>query len=391
MMCQHDNTDPCPGRLLIVDDDPDSLRLLGQLLRADGYRLHVADSGERGLEVLAALEQGGAEPVDLILLDVLMPAGMDGIETCRHIKARAQTAGTPVLFLTGKDDEATTLRAFNAGGADYVLKPVAAEVLRARVRTQVRLARLSRQMERALAERSRALHAANHRLRRLASEIALVEERERKRLASDLHDSPMQKLNLAQMQIVSAARRRDAESDRLLEVGLELLRDALAELRSLQFELSPPLLYQDGLTPALHWLTQHLAARSGIVLEYMEAAEDSDSLPNLPDDLAVALFQSARELLYNLIKHSGASQGEVRLGYDRGWIALSVSDNGRGFDAARCADQTADQTADQAGGGGFGLLAVRERLRLWQGRLDIASTSTGARVTAMLPWPSTNH
>ena len=126
---------------------------------------------------------------------------------------------------------------------------------------------LERRLQQALDERSQQLRAANRelrqandRLRRLAMEVSLIEEREKRRLAGELHDSPMQKLNLAQMQIASAARRRDSESDRLLEVGQELMREALQELRTLQFELSPPVLYQGGLGAALRWFARYTRA-----------------------------------------------------------------------------------------------------------------------------------
>jgi signal transduction histidine kinase len=158
-------------------------------------------------------------------------------------------------------------------------------------------------------------------------EISLVEERERKRLAGELHDSPMQKLALAQTQIASAAKRRDAESDRMLDVGLELMRDALQELRTLQFELSPAVLYHGGLSSALRWLASRATQRFGLDLEVVE----SEPVPQLDQEAAVVLFQCARELVYNLIKHAGASWGRLELRCREGAIFLSVSDNSKGF------------------------------------------------------------
>ncbi len=244
--------------ILVADDDPHNVRAVGSLLKEDGYQIHVANSGEQALAI------AGEVPLDLILLDIRMPRGMDGIETCRRLKADDRTRPIPVIFLTGREDEETTVRAFAAGGADYVKKPFDAQVLLARVRTQVELGLLSRALELALAERTRELRDANARLRQLALEVSLIEERERKRLAGDLHDSPMQKLALAQMQIAAAAKCRDGESEAFLESGLELMREALRELRSLQFELSPPCLHQEGLAPALQWLASHATRRFGV-------------------------------------------------------------------------------------------------------------------------------
>jgi len=320
-------------------------------------------------------EIAGDLRLDLILLDIFMPAGLDGIETCRRLKSRPNMRNTPVIFLTGKDDRETMMRAFEAGGADYVLKPFNADVLLARVRTHSRLGRLSSDLEAALAESTRELRDANAQLRRLAMEISLVEERERKRLAGELHDSPMQKLALAQAQVVSASRRRDEESERQLEVGLELMRDALQELRSLQFELSPPVLYQEGLGPALEWLAAHAARRFGVELSCAGAAPSQ-----IHQDLAVVLFQCARELVHNLIKHSGASRGRIEIGVRSGEVLLSVTDDGKGFPAEPRRAQ-----AQVPAKGGYGLFSVRERLALLGGRMSITADSGGTRVAVCVP------
>ena len=374
---------PTGAQVLVVDDEPDNIRFLGHLLAAEGYQVHVAESGERALETLDCLADG--TPPDLLLLDILMPNGMDGIEVCRRLKSRPGMAAIPVVFITGKDDRETIVRAFEVGGSDYVLKPFDTAVLLARVRTHATLGRLTREQESALAQRTGELQQANARLQeanaglgRLAIEISLVEEREKKRLAGELHDSPMQKLTLAQMQIASAARRRDAESDRLLEVATELMRDALAELRTLQFELSPPLLYREGLGAALRWFVAHIARRFDLELRYRESGPVLELGPDLP----VILFQCAREFVFNLLKHAAATHGLVELDYGDDRVTLTVSDNGKGL-AGRAASQAPGKP------GGYGLFGIRERLKPWGGELAITSDAQGTRaqVTAA-PRPS---
>jgi two-component system, sensor histidine kinase and response regulator len=375
---------PFSDNILIVDDEPENIRLLGQLLAGHGYRIHVAESGEQALAAFADITR--TERLDLILLDVLMPNGIDGLETCRRLKTLDDARTTPVIFLTAREDHATIVGAFESGGADYVLKPFETDVLLARVRAHLKLGRLSHDLEAALDERSQQLRAANRelrhandRLRRLAMEVALIEEREKRRLAAELHDSPMQKLNLAQMQIASAARRRDSESDRLLEVGQDLMREALQELRTLQFELSPPVLYQDGLGAALRWLALHMTRRFGLDLRYVEVSP----LPRIAPDLAVVLFQSARELVYNLIKHAGASHGWIELRGEADAISLSVRDNGGGFAPGVLAKLA-------RGEGGYGLFGVRERLCLWGGTLCIETDGGGTCASVRVPIDSAN-
>ncbi|MDS4022540.1 MAG: response regulator [Candidatus Competibacter sp.] len=355
--------------ILVADDDPNNIRAVGGLLKESGYQVHVADSGELALAI------AGEVPLDLILLDILMPRGMDGLETCRRLKADDRTRSIPVIFLTGREDEETTVRAFAAGGADYVKKPFDAQVLLARVRTHVELGFLSRALERALAERTRELSAANAQLRQLAMEVSLIAERERKRLAGDLHDSPMQKLALAQMQIASAAKCRDGESEALLESGLELMREALRELRSLQFELSPPCLYQEGLVPALGWLASHATRRFGVPFSF---AAPRPSLV-LDQNLAIVLFQCARELIYNVAKHAIATTGWIELEARDNAVRLEVGDDGKGFPPAVATGQPG------IGRGGYGLFGVRERLALLGGDLAIESGTAGTRVSMRVP------
>jgi signal transduction histidine kinase len=360
------------GHILVVDDESENIRLIGNLLTAQGYEVHVAESGEMALEIVREISP--EVHLDLILLDILMPVGMDGIQTCRRLKSWRETRNTPVIFLTGKDDEKTMLRAFEAGGADYVLKPFNMQVLLARVQTHSRLGLLSSGLESALAERTRELRDANEKLRQLAIEISLIEEREKKRLAGELHDSPMQKLALAQAQIASAARYRDQESTERLDTGLELMREALQELRSLQFELSPPLLYQEGLVPALEWLASHATLRFGLTVSFVEARP----IPVLDRNLAIILFQCARELVYNLAKHAGASEGRIELDIVDNGVQLVVSDNGKGF-------RRADTPGKETGERGYGLFSIRERLLLVGGDLVIESGAAGTRASVRIP------
>lgn len=229
-----------------------------------------------------------------------------------------------------------------------------------------------------LASHAEALDRANVRLRALTTEISLVEERERKRLAAELHDSPMQKLAIAQLQITAAVNRpepgRKSVADERLEAGLVLIREALGELRGLQLELSPPALYLGGLPQALESLAAHGQARFGVAIEYNQ----SDEIPPLPQDLAVLLYQCARELLYNLIKHAQARRGAIALRGDGDWLELAVEDDGAGFRG-----DAETKVADERGG--YGLYSIGERLAVLGGHLEVRSDPQGSRVVIRLP------
>ena len=121
-------------RLLVVDDEPTNLQVLRHVLDKD-YRLLFATDGTRALQ-LARQEQPR-----LVLLDVMMP-GMDGYAVCAALKADPATAAIPVIFVTALADAVDETRGFDAGGVDYITKPVSAPVVRARVRTHLSLVRM---------------------------------------------------------------------------------------------------------------------------------------------------------------------------------------------------------------------------------------------------------
>src|SRR5688572_8927758 len=125
--------------ILIVDDTPANLGVLVETLGAAGYQLMVAEDGEE------ALAQTAQTQPDLILLDVMMP-GIDGFETCRRLKARETTRDVPVLFMTALNETADKVKAFTAGGVDYITKPIQHEEALARVRTHLTLCRLRQEL-----------------------------------------------------------------------------------------------------------------------------------------------------------------------------------------------------------------------------------------------------
>lgn len=121
-------------RLLLVDDEPANLHVLREILQAD-YHLAFARDGRRALELVAS------DPPDLILLDVMMP-GLTGFEVCERLQAEPATARIPVIFVTALGDAVDETRGFDAGGVDYLTKPVSPPVVRARIRNHLRLVRV---------------------------------------------------------------------------------------------------------------------------------------------------------------------------------------------------------------------------------------------------------
>jgi len=125
--------------ILIIDDIPDNLRLLDDILKREGYRVRPALHGELGLQ---AAEK---EKPDLILLDIMMPE-MDGFEFCRRLKTNSALNDIPVIFISALNDTNDIVKAFTAGGVDYITKPFQAEEVKARVSTHLKLNHQNREL-----------------------------------------------------------------------------------------------------------------------------------------------------------------------------------------------------------------------------------------------------
>lgn len=126
--------------ILIVDDVPQNLQILGQVLSQEGYRVAVATNGMQALEVAIKVDP------DLILLDVMMPE-MDGFEACRRLKKIEQLENVPVIFLTARNSTDDVVTGFDAGAVDFVSKPFINVELLARVKTQIRVNSLMKELE----------------------------------------------------------------------------------------------------------------------------------------------------------------------------------------------------------------------------------------------------
>lgn len=128
--------------VLIVDDNAENVRLLGMVIKDEGYLVGIARDGAQALEMIVQHRP------DLVLLDVMMP-GIDGFAVCRRLKESAETRDTPVILLTARAESEDIVQGFEAGAVDYVTKPFNTAELLARVRTQLDLQQTRRKLARA--------------------------------------------------------------------------------------------------------------------------------------------------------------------------------------------------------------------------------------------------
>lgn len=226
--------------------------------------------------------------------------------------------------------------------------------------------------ERLLAEKK--LLANNEMLRSLSSELVMTEERERRRIAVDLHDNIGQTLAMTKIKL-NALQEQVSHSELsapLAEI-LEMVDESIRQTRSLTRELSPPVLYELGLVQALEWLGEQFYNQHGLRI----ALTHDLKAGKIDEDVQIFLYRSIRELLFNIVKHARAKKVHIALQKSGGNIRITVRDNGIGFDISGL-----DPIFKK--GGGFGLLSIRERLNYLGGSLEIDSGKGGGTSIKMI-------
>lgn len=155
-------TEDKTNSILVVDDNPDNLRLLLGILSSKGYRVRPTSSGEHAIASITK------EQPDLILLDIMMP-GIDGFEVCRRLKSEEKTASIPIIFISALDEISDKTKAFSAGGVDYVTKPFNTQEVLARIKTHLTIRNLVKDLE----EKNRQLQKALNEIKTLRGIIPI--------------------------------------------------------------------------------------------------------------------------------------------------------------------------------------------------------------------------
>lgn len=325
----------------------------------------------------------GYEPADLIGIPVSrliaadelveFPAKMDerrqGIRSQRECRHRRKD-GSLVWLLTSSspimDDEGIFHGCF-AMFTDLTYRKEAEEAL----------LQVNDKLEARVAERTAALAEANEKLKKISFELVLTEERERTRIAGELHDQVGQSLLLAKMKLdmladtaAQGSKRESAE-----EIS-SLIENSIQDIRSLTFRMRPPMLDTTGIETALEWLCTSVEADYGLQVDF-----SGDHRPKpLAREGRYSLYLAVRELLLNVVKHAESSRAQLSIETDFPNLVVHVKDNGAGF------DQGAEDT-NLALSRGFGLFNVRHRIEQMGGRFAIESAAgkgTHAAITVPL-------
>ncbi len=374
------------GRILAIDDNPENLHLLGKILKGEGYEVRMALSGA------LALLSARMEPPDLILLDIKMP-DINGFQVCEKLKADKKLRNIPVIFISALYEPLDKVKAFSVGGVDYITKPFDPHEALARVRTHIELSSLhirlgkknaelrssNERLRKEIVQRKRAeeeIVGYQNKLRRLFSETTIAEERERSGMAAELHDNIGQQLALLKMKLgaMKSVAYGNGEGDLYDEIA-GLAQQALQTTRSLMLEISPMMLYDIGFEPAIGWLVEQFQTKHGIDIEF----ERDEQVKPLRERSMFQLFRTTRELLQNVVEHSGAGNARVEVGRRNDHVRIVVEDDGVGFDLSRYKENSPENK-------NFGLFGIQERISDLGGSLEI-ETAPGKGTKVVLEAP----
>lgn len=299
-----------PASILVVDDTPANLQLLSGMLKERGYKVRPAPSGE------LALRGARITPPDLILLDVTMP-DMDGYEVCARLKADERLRDIPVLFISALTDAQDKIRAFQAGGVDYVTKPFNIEEVDARVRTHLELRRQKRE---------------------LAANLARLQDLEQLRdslthmLAHDMR-SPLLVIGLAFEFLAPLVEKADEDTVAAVQdaqAGLAMVLEMIAQMLDVSRMEAGAL----KLTTVRGDVAE--TVRQAVEAQRLLAGRRRVSVATGEVIVAECDHDLVRRVVGNLVGNAfkfTAAEGEVRVGVrtaDR-VIRIEVTDNGRGI------------------------------------------------------------
>jgi PAS domain S-box-containing protein len=215
-------------------------------------------------------------------------------------------------------------------------------------------------------------------LRKLSARLLKVQDEERRNMARELHDSVIQMLAAA---VINLSMLMDAvgllpEARKTLEDTLKITEDAVREIRTFTYLLHPPLLDAMGLNSALRWYVEGYSKRSGVHVE-LDLPENSERLPN---EVELTLFRIVQEALTNIHRHSGGRSATISMRKRERNLVLIITDDGHGMDS-----RTLEKVKREGAVLGVGIAGMKQRLQQLGGRLEISSGRQGTSVTATLP------
>lgn len=373
-------------KILIVDDLPKNIMVLGNNLVSENYDIAYATSGKE------AIEQTLKNNFDLILLDIMMP-GIDGYETCKRILSNPKTAQVPIIFITAKNDYDSIVKGFDAGAKDYVTKPFNAKELLARVRTHLELKRnreelehMNEILERKVEERTHELKKANEKIKQLdaakSSFLGIISHEVRTPLNGIFGSIEMLKDIIEDEEDKEIITILIESAERLL--SFSELSTLISELNVDQYEIT-----QDAVQ--LHQLIQQIKDH---IIEKLSAEHQvglnlkpaSDALEIIADKKLISkvLF----DIIHNSVKFN---QEQVNIHIDvkhlEDQIEIKIEDDGIGFPEYMLSsvfEVFQSDANEYVEGKGLNLAAAKLILNAHNGHIEAYNSEKGGAVVKLL-------
>jgi signal transduction histidine kinase/DNA-binding response OmpR family regulator len=230
-------------------------------------------------------------------------------------------------------------------------------------------------------QRTEQLERAQGDLRDLSAKLLQLQDEERRRIASDLHDSAGQTLTvlgitLAELGAMAGAGDRQF-SEKMAQIQ-ELVQRVTQEIRTTSYLLHPPLLDESGISPALAWYIDGLSKRTNLHIEL----SISPQFGRLPKEMELAIFRIVQECLTNVLRHSGSEKAKITVERDNLRVAIAVQDFGKGIPDDKLARMN-------DAGAGVGVRGMKQRVRHFNGEIGIASGKSGTTISVTLPIATT--
>ena len=255
----------------------------------------------------------------------------------------------------------------------------AASDVTARKEAEDNFRKLAQTLDAEVRARTRELEEQSNRVRQLSWRLLQSQDEERRHIARELHDSVGQTLTVLDINLelfMQEAKYKSSEVASKIEEIQKTVQQLHREIRTTSYLLHPPLLDESGLYSAISWYLQGLQERSGLEVRF----EISEQFGRLPGELELVIFRLVQESLTNIHRHSESKTASIRIDRGSNQITLDIRDQGKGMSSERMAEI-------QSGRSGVGIRGMRERLRQFEGSVNIESDKSGTRVFATIPIP----
>lgn len=342
-------------RILVVDDDPVIIKLYQIILIKEGFEVTTATNGE---QLMLAIK---APKPDIILLDVILPDAT-GLDLCSRIKNNPAHWDIKIILVSGMEvSPSQVAEGIGIGADDYLVKPVDSKELLARIKNCLKL-------KKAEAE----LKDKNKELKDLANHLQNIREEERKLIAREVQEELGQLTAVLKMDIdwlsINMSEASETHKKRITHAS-DTARLIINTIRRIASALRPSMLDELGLNASLEWLSKDFSSANNIPCSFTGAEDDED----LSTPIKTALFRICQESLKNISQHANASEVSIITTVSDNKIALSIYDNGKGFDRTQPVNT-------------LGLIGMRERALAVNGELHIdSSPAQGTKVSVIVP------